>query len=219
MKITQTMQVSLQLDPDFLGLFTPLFQEGITVPVRVEASLKSVLCDQCGIDPEYLANRISTMFLNGKLVDQTDSAVVSNNSELALSAAMPGLVGATFRCGGVLSPFRAAISFKNEHGAGDRLQEGLVIIRLYNLLISELGPGFLERGIYVTPTFLGQLLQKVEAAGSLLSSNQGTSNQGPSKPDGSKIMVDNCPATADMLEKMLNSDLDVSSIFLTANKK
>jgi hypothetical protein len=56
-----------------------------------------VLCDQFQVETDYLENRIKTIFLDGKPVDDEDKAVLKNGSTLALSAAMPGLVDSTFR--------------------------------------------------------------------------------------------------------------------------
>jgi len=70
------------------------------ISATVGCSIKNLLCNQFDITPEYLSDRISTIFLNGKPVDDVESAIIKDNSILALSGAMPGLVGATFRKGG-----------------------------------------------------------------------------------------------------------------------
>ena len=95
---------------------------------------------------DYLDNRINTIFLNGKPVDDVDSATVTGGSTLALSASMPGLVGAAMRKGGPISGFRGTIT----HVEGDLAIKpgiGAIILKLYNMVVEELGPNFLEKGI------------------------------------------------------------------------
>jgi len=116
-----------------------------------------MLSQMCGIDPGRVRDRIQTLFLNGKPVDDLETVFVQDGDCLALSAAMPGLVGATMRSGGVLASFRNAISHRqaetqsNPHG-------GVLSIKLFNLLIKEIGPQFLQQGVLVVPDDLRNLL-------------------------------------------------------------
>ena len=79
--------------PKFVGLLNA----GFMINVRVGESVRTLLCDRIGLDQSYFDERIQTLFLNSKPVDDPATAVVKDNAILALSAAMPGLVGATFR--------------------------------------------------------------------------------------------------------------------------
>jgi len=45
-----------------------------------------------GLDEDYVTQRISTIFLDGKPVDDIDTLLVRDGAVLSLSAAMPGLV-------------------------------------------------------------------------------------------------------------------------------
>lgn len=144
------------------SVFSIVLQQGFFVRARMGASLKSFLCDQFGISSRYLSNRIKTFFLNGKPVDDIETAIITDGSTLAMSAAMPGLVGAAFRSGGVLSPFRSSISFKNEDPGTVRAKNGSVRLKLFNLLVPEMGPVFLERGIWVDTCVLDALFKTRE---------------------------------------------------------
>jgi hypothetical protein len=128
--------------------FSLLFQQGVGVPARVGQSVKRVLCEQWGINPEYLDKRVKTIFLDGKPVDDIDKAILQDGSALSLSAAMPGLAGATLRRGGILAPLRSQITHREEKKAAQE-KEGLIILKLFNLLGAELGPLLLKRGIYI----------------------------------------------------------------------
>jgi hypothetical protein len=100
------------------------------------------------VSPEYVEERIKTVFMDGKAVDDVDLAVIKNGSVLAFSAAMPGLAGTTLRRGGPLAAFRSQITHREEEKAISQ-RGGVVVLKLFNLLIKELGPSFLRRGIWV----------------------------------------------------------------------
>jgi hypothetical protein len=130
-------------------LTEPNFQDGVNVPIPIGCSVQEFLCDQLGIDPEFVAQRITTVFFNGKVVDDLSAAILTDQSTLALSAAMPGLVGATLRRGGYYAAMRKSVSLSSDHpGATSAPSEapsaavetGVVRVKLFNLLIAELGP-------------------------------------------------------------------------------
>lgn len=141
--------ISFRIDKDNTSIFSPILQQGFMLPAQVGCSFKNLLCNQFGVTPEYLSNRIQTIFLNGKPVDDVEATIITDGAIIALSAAMPGLVGATFRSGGALSIFRSSISHRNETNKSKVSAQGMVTLKLFNLLISEMGPAFLEKGIWV----------------------------------------------------------------------
>jgi hypothetical protein len=130
--------------------FFPLLQRGFHVKTKVGISVRDLLCEQFAISPEYLADRIKTIFLNGQPVDDVENTALRDGSVLALSAAMPGLVGATFRRGGGLASFRSGITYHQEDLANAG-EAATVTIKLFNLLAEELGPVFLKAGIWMNP--------------------------------------------------------------------
>jgi hypothetical protein len=149
--------LTITVREDMMSLFYPLLQMGFQLNIRVGCSIHSLLCDQLGVAPDYLRERVKTIFLNQKPVDNVQNALIKDGATLALSAAMPGLVGATFRCGGVLAAFRSTITHQNESaatGPGD----GTITLKLFNMLISEMGPLLLEQGITVNWTDLQPVL-------------------------------------------------------------
>ncbi len=138
--------VVLTMDTDRFGCFFPILQQGFGVPARVPATVREILCNQFGMDAAYVTERITTIFLNGKATDDIEKAVAGNGALLALSAAMPGLVGATMRRGGYYAAMRSAITLEEQQNAG-MSSDGAVRVKLFNLLLPELGPEFLRRGI------------------------------------------------------------------------
>lgn len=149
--------LKLQLDADQLDTFFPVFQKGVTVPAIVGCTVKSLLCDQLAIPADYVTDRITTVFIDNRPVDDLDRAVVQDGSRVTLSAAMPGLVGATMRRGGFYAALRQGISHAADFStvAGEC---GTVRVKLFNLLLAELGPLVLSRGIILEEGELNDLL-------------------------------------------------------------
>ena len=142
------MELSITVAEEYLPKLTGLLAPSFSVKVRVGIDLKTFVCSELGVHEAYFENRIQTIFLDSKPVDDVATAPVHDGSVLALSAAMPGLVGATFRKGGQYSWMRRSIS----HAGDDRLdtvRDGWVTVKLFNMVLKELGPGFLERGVWI----------------------------------------------------------------------
>ena len=155
-----TARLSLTLAPgmpEHLSCLFPLLQQGFNVRARVGCGIRELLCSQFGIDPDYLKQRITTIFLNSKPVDDSETSRVADSATLALSAAMPGLVGATMRRGGYYAAMRGGITHRESPSDAEE-KYGKIRIKLFNLLMAELGPGFLRQGIIVSAPVLANFL-------------------------------------------------------------
>jgi hypothetical protein len=144
-------------EPLLAGFFM-LLQQGVGIRRRVGCSIEIFLRQEIGAGPG-LVEKIQSIVLDGKPVDDIRSALVRDGSVLALSAAMPGLVGATLRRGGTYSSFRSGITH-HETGQACEQAEGLVEIKLFNLLMAELGPGLLRQGVLVKSRDLTDFLSE-----------------------------------------------------------
>jgi hypothetical protein len=153
------MYLCLCIKDNLVPSFFQLMQRGFMVNARVRCSIKSLLCRQLGLIPKYLARRIQTILLDGRPVDEVESAVVKQESTLALSAALPGLVGATLRKGGYYAPLRSHIS-RSETASSQPIQEGTIFVKLFNLILKELGPTFLKRGIWINGRDLADFFKR-----------------------------------------------------------
>ncbi len=152
--ILQHQTLNLIFQEEYIPRFFQLLQRGFMVKARRGCSLKSLLCQQPGISPEYLEERIQTIFIDGKAVDNIERAIPADGATIAISAAMPGLVGATLRRGGFYAALRSQITYTaGEECASEG--EAMFKLKLFNLLIDELGRGFLEKGIWID----GKVLQ------------------------------------------------------------
>ncbi len=103
--------LSLVVKDKMVPIFFQLLGHGFSLNVQTGCSVKELLCQQFGIPEDYLDERIKTIFLNAKVVDDVSSATVNEGCTLALSGAMPGLVGAILRSGGFYASMRSQISY------------------------------------------------------------------------------------------------------------
>jgi len=149
----------LCLEDDLIPSFFQLLQKGFIVKAHVGCSIKTLLCEQLDLSPDYLEERIQTIFLDGKPVDDVNIATVKQGSTLALSAALPGLVGAMLRKGGYYAPMRDQISYR-EVTTSEPLQEGIIFLKLFNLTLKELGPTFLKRGVWINREDLSDFFKR-----------------------------------------------------------
>ena len=149
MKAQPRTTLSFKLDKAIYSPFSHLLQKGFLVETLTGSTIKNLLCEHFKVEENYLEDRITTIFLDGKPVDDVDKAMVKDGSVLALSAAMPGLVGSAFRRGGILAAFRSGITYQQEDTISDSDSVAVVTIKLFNLLVGELGPVFLKKGIIV----------------------------------------------------------------------
>ncbi|UCH23925.1 MAG: hypothetical protein JSU83_12275 [Deltaproteobacteria bacterium] len=153
----------LVVGQDLMPSFYRLLAKGFMVNVRGSFSIKELLCQQLGIPDDYLEERIQTIFLDGKAVDNVSSTIVKEGSTLALSAAMPGVVGAMLRKGGYYAAMRAQISHPKEDRTNND-QTGKVKLKLFNLTAKEIGPFFLDQGIWISGTDLENILSNYRSS-------------------------------------------------------
>jgi hypothetical protein len=136
--------------------FFPLMQKGFIVKAGVGCSVMKFLREEAGATEETI-EKIQSIFLDGKPVDDLDHTTIKDGSTMALSGALPGLVGATLRRGGAYSGFRSTITYTETAGrciSG----EGFVRVKLFNILMGGIGPAFLKRGVFVKSSDLRDFL-------------------------------------------------------------
>jgi hypothetical protein len=144
-----SVSLEFNLSPDGIPSFFPLLQKGFMVKARVGVSVQTFLGDHFGLSPEYLRDRVKTIFLDGKSVDDLDKTLIPDGSRLALSAALPGLAGAVLRRGSPFAGLRSRV-VEGEKDLPGKPKEGFVYLKLFNLLLPELGPLFLRKGILIS---------------------------------------------------------------------
>ncbi len=194
-------RVSFAVDDAVFPNFLLILQYGFAIRAHVGCSVNDFLRSEIGLDSNTI-EKIQTIFLEGSPVDDLDSAMVRDGATLALSAAMPGLVGATMRRGGVYASFRGSITY-HETGEACSKGEGLVRLKLFNVLLGELGCGFLEKGVLVKSSDLEDFLK----------------TQPPGFRQGCReVSLDGAPVEPESLNKRL-SGRDRVFLTVTASKK
>lgn len=155
----QVQHLRFIVDTNIISRFLKLLEHGCKLKIKAGRTIKQLLCQDLGIPEDYVDNRIQTIFLNGKPVDDADTATVENGSILALSAAMPGLVGITFRKGGFYASFRSNITYAKMQ-APDAGDAGNMVLKLFNMVGKELGPELLARGIRIKGDAIHNFVQR-----------------------------------------------------------
>lgn len=148
MRRKSTIDLQLAVSMGLLPRFLRLLEHGFFIRARTGLSIKKLLYQYLGISEDYLEERIQTLFLDGKPVDDVANAHIQADATLALSGAMPGLAGATFRKGGSLAMMRKTISYSGDATSSGQA-EARVKIKLFNLVLKDLGPLFLEKGVWI----------------------------------------------------------------------
>ena len=59
-----------------LDTFSTLLQRGVFCPLAARCSVQDYLTRQLGIDPDYVRDRIATVFVDGSVVDDLDVATL-----------------------------------------------------------------------------------------------------------------------------------------------
>jgi hypothetical protein len=151
-------RLSMAVPADRIACFFPLLQKGFALDVPLGRPIRSLLRDELGLSGEYIETRIQTVFLDGKPVDDIDTALVRDGATLALAPAMPGLMGAMLRRGGYYAPMRSGITHRVD-SASQAIGKGAIIVKLFGMALRELGPQFLARGVGVDAGDLAQVIR------------------------------------------------------------
>lgn len=180
-------RLNLSLPADLFSIWMPVLSAGFTVAVPLGRSVRESLCGHLGLPERYLDTQVQTVFLNHQPVDDLERTVLRDGDVLSLSAAMPGLAGATMRRGG----FFAGLRFDISHTGKEReLREGHgeITLKLFNTVGRDLGPGFLEQGIAVAA---GAVVRVIGTYGDLIARRPHT------------IELDGAPVSLKVLPKRL----------------
>jgi hypothetical protein len=149
MSQNQITTVHLTVEKSCVPAFYPLLARGFTVKTRVGCSVKALICGCLGLSADYLDKRLQTIFLDGKAVDDIETVVVRQGATLALSAAMPGLAGATLRRGSAYAAMRNQIT-SQKGTCGEGTEDGTICLKLFNLVAEDVGHLFLEKGVFIS---------------------------------------------------------------------
>src|SRR5512140_1458809 len=86
----QFPRLALVVEEQDAACFFHLLQKGVKIRCRVGCSIEDFLRSELGAGPGMI-EKIQSIMLDGKPVDDIKAALVHDGAVLALSAAMPGL--------------------------------------------------------------------------------------------------------------------------------
>jgi hypothetical protein len=117
----------------------------------VDQTLDSLLKVDFGLTPDQIAG-LEAIVLDGAPVDDPAKALVRRQSRLALAAGLPGVAGLALKTNSPLKGLRNSITY-----AADDLTDltpnpsaGQIVLALYSLVLRNLAPHFLARGVWAT---------------------------------------------------------------------
>jgi hypothetical protein len=158
-KLQGTATLSLELVAEQVVSLFLLLQNGFFVKACVGCTIKDFFVKQLGLSPDYIETRIQGIFLDSKPADDIETAILRDGARLTLSGTMPGLVGIALRRG-PLAVFRHSITHR-ETGNYTYSGDGYIQLKLLNLLMKDMGPELLRKGIYTNSSeltaYLGNL--------------------------------------------------------------
>ncbi len=140
--------VTLHVTPDSHHLFTTLLQSGVEVKSSNAIEMGDFLCQLPGFTPEYIANTVETIFLNGTPVDDLTQPFSDDKPTLALSAAMPGLAGAIFRKNSIHSALRTQTDTSKK--SNESARPIVVTLKLFNTIAKGPGTDLLLAGVSIS---------------------------------------------------------------------
>ena len=121
-----------------------------------------LLTGQLGMDSLFVEDRVRTVFLNGRPVDDLAVAVVEQAAQIGLGGAVPGIVGIAMRRRSPAALFRQDITYSSPRKATKR-QKGWITLKLFNEIAEAFGPVVLARGFEIDTTCLNNSLADSQA--------------------------------------------------------
>jgi hypothetical protein len=142
-------RIQLLVDKARLPGVSELLAAGFFLSAKGGESARQLLVHGLGLDPDYVEAGIQTVFVNGRPVDDLDRTVLPQDAVLALSSAMPGLVGAVLRRESPLGSMRGEKPDPAPRQALSRAESGggRVTVKLFNRVAEDLGPPLLAAGL------------------------------------------------------------------------
>lgn len=124
----------------------PALHAGFFFRIPAGLTVRGLLADELGIADDYVENRIRTVFLGGRPVDDIDAAHVRHGAEMTLSTMLPGVAGITMGRGNLIAAYRADITYREED-VGTDAGDTVIFVKLLNFIAVETGHLFIPRGV------------------------------------------------------------------------
>lgn len=136
----------LRLDMSCPADLSVLLQASFGLPVPGSLSVAEFLAGWLDL-PEETVTKVQSVFLNGSPVDDLETAMLDPDCTLALSAALPGLLGATLRRAGYYARLRESISYGRKADPATDHGPFVLRMRLLNMTGRDLAACVLDKGV------------------------------------------------------------------------
>lgn len=155
--LPQAEPLLLTLDPGHMRPLYPLLERGVTLATTVNVCVLDLLMDGLGLSQADVES-VQTVFLDSKPADDLRESTVKDGTVVALSAAMPGLMGATMRRDGTYASLRSSISHHSDPDAHDAPRPGHITLKLFNHMLDSFAERVLAKGVLVAGKHLNAIL-------------------------------------------------------------
>ncbi len=170
---TNAAQLHLPAPTTSLNL---ILQSGVLLPCRTGICLHTLFAHDLAV-PLAVLERITVFFLDGKPVDNLETAFAHEGCRIALAAGLPGAAGLAMRLGSPLAGLRPGITHLDK--AHEVVKEhSYITLALFSLSMPMLAPHFLAQGVYVTPAQLAQYISPESRAHCTFISSGGQGENG-----------------------------------------
>lgn len=149
--------------PEAADIIYYQLQDGFYVKAMSGTAILPFLTEYCNIPESYIAEKIKTIFHNGNPVDDIKTVKLYEGSVLAVSGAMPGIVGAMMRIGSPYAPMRESITEKGNEkkNAGESIY---IKLKLFNSILKDHGERFAGEGVIFDKEIIKGIIMKCENA-------------------------------------------------------
>ncbi|SIN69613.1 hypothetical protein [Halodesulfovibrio marinisediminis] len=137
-----------------------LLQSPSKVTADIGDTMMNFLTNRVEFDEEYIDSEIKTIFIDGKPVDDLNTAIIPANARIALGAVAPGVAGITMRRNSPISSMRSGITYHNTEPAQE-ITEGTVTLLLFNSIMEDKGLNILKKGISIPASKLEAAVEEV----------------------------------------------------------
>ncbi|KAF1075448.1 hypothetical protein [Halodesulfovibrio sp. MK-HDV] len=137
-----------------------LTQSPSEVTADIGDSMMNFLTQRLEFDAEYIDAQVKTIFINGKPVDDLDTASVPADARIALGAVAPGVAGMTMVRNSPISGMRSGITYQNTEPV-QKITEGTVTLLLFNAIMEDKGLQILKKGITISAGKLERAVEEV----------------------------------------------------------
>ncbi|MFP4572794.1 MAG: hypothetical protein ACLFNW_07470 [Desulfobacterales bacterium] len=142
-------ELTLIIPAGLSRLMRLLVSRGIKFEAAAGMPVKNFLKQVLPASDDYLENKIQTIFMDGRAVDDTEQTQINTPCTIALSAAMPGVFGAAFRKKGIYSGMRAGYTQRPDTDKKNFKEKTTVPVTLkcFNQVAEDIGDALLGRGV------------------------------------------------------------------------